>query len=434
MNALKFFVGSLICLAILIALTMTYTRLVGYAPDEDSHFGIASHHIEKGSFPTWEDFRYGSRRGYAYQVFSPVGYWAYGGYALLTAESTKELQGRSKLLRYRAGGLLFAVLQFVLTFLICSYFVSSKTTAMLLSLAINLLPQLRYLHGYVTNDSFAILAGTFAFYVLVRFWKTEHISFWDSSLLGISIGAIAVSKPNTFLIAVSVFLLALVFMYHKPVQGNSRLRHLGIVFALTLSLSIWFYSWLALEIYNGSFWSLTGTGEHQALYQSTFRGRVSQGWAWVGLEKYLSLRAHEWEYLRGTYFGGMSKFSGLTGPILLSWTYIFGIGFALGIVSLLYSLFWSKQNSAHALSILLFGPAVMLLTYLALSIDSFLKIQGRLLLPLMVPTFLFVFFGLSRLFPSTILRPNVSLNLLSLGCSAYMLYGHYVILQPKLGW
>ena len=87
---------------------------------------------------------YGSYRGHAYHLFSPAPYFAYVPFHWIQKRTDVE---RNRITRL--GGIVYAIAQFWVVWLLVSELLGKNGTALLVTLAANLIPEIRHLHGYV---------------------------------------------------------------------------------------------------------------------------------------------------------------------------------------------------------------------------------------------------------------------------------------------
>ncbi|MDP6348353.1 MAG: glycosyltransferase family 39 protein [Chloroflexota bacterium] len=98
-------------------------------------------------------------------------------------------------------------------------------------------PQFTLVFSYVTNDSPAIAASTFAIYSLVRAYQADFASR-DSALLGIALGVVALHKFTGFMI----FPVAALTIVWSLRQTPRRLVRAGVIISvIVLAVSLWWY-------------------------------------------------------------------------------------------------------------------------------------------------------------------------------------------------
>jgi hypothetical protein len=190
-----------------VLVTLAYAVNVEYAPDESSHIRVVEHHSRTLRLSTWEKWRYGDFRGHPYHLFSPVPYAVYVPFHWMRELVDQGEGGESGVEVLRLGGVVFAILQVLITWKIAIRLFGQTWAAGFATLAANLVPQLRYVHGYVNADAFAILLGAVAFYWILRLFDNGEPTLLTSSLVGLTLAAMAHGKYTVFPIAGLLFLV-----------------------------------------------------------------------------------------------------------------------------------------------------------------------------------------------------------------------------------
>ncbi len=344
------------------------------APDEGNHLHMVEHYAVQLRLASWKDTQYGTHRGHAYHLFSPVPYLIYLPFAWIS----KHVDTASKRTVIRLGGCVYALIQFFLCLALTQQIFYSKTVSLLSALSINLIPQLRYIHGYINADSFSICAATFGIVVLFRVVQTTKFHLREGVLVGLALSLIAHAKYNTF--PVGVLLLG-VFLY-RMVKGSEKFsfkwRSIGLALALPLVFSGWFHFWVYKELGNGHI--LAGK-DHLALMRSTFKGEgtLEIPGAYFN-EELTKRRIKELPYVWRTTWGGWRQLGSLPEWYLVSLM----MAYILALFGAVFGMELSGKTICPGVSrlILFATPVLLVSTYLPLALTTELAIQGRLLLQL----------------------------------------------------
>lgn len=365
-----------------VGLTLAFNLGVGYAGDEQSHLHVVEHHSRSISPSPWDEWAYGSDRGHAYHLFSPVPYIAYLPFERI---QEKTQVGRSRVTRL--GGVVYAAAQVLVTWLISVQLLGRTTAALLLTFAVNLIPQLRYLHGYVNADSFTILMGTWAIYLAFKVWDQARIAPALVCAVGLAVAGLAHSKPTAYPIAgllLAVFCVKLLKSSHDLRQ---ILRRLGVVMCLTIVLAGPFH----LHVYNE-----LGTGEVMATATHLeLRGSSSSGLP-RNPEPSFDLPdafiPEEMPLLWLSLWGWLPQHAELPKWHLKVLAALTLVGLIGGLVGLRNSTLLDRRKRF----LLALAPLAFALTYAILLFQPDLRIQGRLLLPAGVGFLFFLVLGLAE--------------------------------------
>jgi hypothetical protein len=117
------------------------------------------------------------------------------------------------------------------------------------------LPPHLYLSAGITNDPLTELCVTAAFYFLLRILQLENAMkkhhFWLYTALGLALGAAMLSKLSALpAVLVFLFVLALHLIQSKNISPRNWLQSVGLVAAICLAVSSWYY--LRLSLHTGS--------------------------------------------------------------------------------------------------------------------------------------------------------------------------------------
>jgi hypothetical protein len=362
-----------------LGLTLAFNLTVGYAGDESNHLRIVSHHSETLRPASWEDWSYGTYRGHAYHLFSPVPYAAYIPFHWVQ-EQTNVARNRIT----RLGGSVYAIAQFWITWLLVSQLIGKNTPALLATLAVNLIPELRHLHGYVNADSFSILMGTWAFYLMVRMRPGERMDLSFVALIGLALAGLAHSKPTAYPIAGVLFGVFCWRLRSHSYSAREVFRRLGIAICIPLVLAGPFHLHVYDELGTGE-WMATAT--HMDLRVSSTSGIAAQ--PRLGLDELFKLRQTQ-RYLIWMSTWGWVPFHGeVPSWLLTSLAWLC----ALGTAGTVYARRGLSPVVARGSLILGLAPLTVLVTLVILGTASALDVQGRLVLPAGVAAVVFVILG-----------------------------------------
>jgi len=363
----KYALGILAAMLIF-GLSICYQRQVGYAPDEGNHIYYVENLAEELSIPDWQAWRYGTYRGHAYHLFSPLPYLPYLIF-YKQIESTKSVRRHfsSEKSFLRLAGLFFTGVQFIVTLLICRYFFRSAVDSVLAALAVNLIPQLRYLHGYVNADSYSVLVGCLACLMIVSLMKERRVNLTNSFSVGLILSLILHAKYPTFMVGAFLFFVFLVYLGAAEETRGAKLRKFSLVLLLPALLGGLFHLSVISELANGN---ILAGGDHLQLMQSTFQGVVVLPSTDGLLENRISALPFLWKSL----WGWAVRFGELP-----NW-YLTAL-FVLCVVALVSFVKNPKEVNLEIWqkAAMLLGFGMMGATYFALALQAGLAIQGRLL-------------------------------------------------------
>lgn len=352
--------------------TVLFAYRLGYAPDEGNHLAMVKHHAETLELATWETWPYGSQRGHAYQLFSPLPYVFHVPFYILgKALYGPRMRGRIKIVT-RLGGLVIAFLQLLVTLRLAELFFE-RWESLLAAAAINLIPQLRYIHAYVNADAASILCASVAALLVAYLIVDQRPATLPMAVVtGLTLAGLAHSKYNAGLIAVVLFATFAVRAFQCSQSWRVRYRLLGIATVLPTLLAGWFQLHVYTELGNGHI--LAGK-DHLALMASTFYGvSATESTSWA-------MRAARVSDLWASIWGDFAHVGILPGAYL---TVLTGIVFA-ACGSLVYVALRAKEPAqTRRTAFLGLGIGTCTATWLALALQPALVIQGRLLLPYVV--------------------------------------------------
>ena len=249
-RALQPGIGALLAACVVVvALSAAFAWSVGRAPDETSHLRMVRHHADHLGFSPVADWSYGNYRGHNYHLFSPVPHAVYVPFQWLS-DAIGPIDGASRPERFvtRLGGLVVAVAQLLVTTALVRRMCRgcSHGQAVAIALAVNLVPQLRYVHAYVTTDAVTVLVATTGFALALRYLQRERITAIDAVAAGAVVGLIAHGRYNAFPVGV-VVLGALLF---AVVRRNGGVRHAFRLIGGALALAVLIAGAFHLHVYN----------------------------------------------------------------------------------------------------------------------------------------------------------------------------------------
>jgi 4-amino-4-deoxy-L-arabinose transferase-like glycosyltransferase len=415
-NRLYFAAATVLSVTVCLAISVVYARGINYAPDEGNHLSMVFHHCDTLTLATWEDMRWGTERGHAYHLFSPLPYLSHilwWRQARLLMDPADWWAARTLV---RFGGIPIAMLQFWLTFLIARLVFRSKWKGLLGALSINLLPQLRYLHGYVNADAASILMATVCAWLLLRLIMGEETTGRTALFIGLALAGLAHAKYNVWIVSAPLFIVFVVRTWHTTGEWRTRLRLIGTAVLIPAILAGWFHLHVYEELANGHV--LAGR-DHQELMRSTFTGVPTRP------GKNLSTRFQELDAVWRTATGTFARKGSL--PRWYRNTLLAGSLLGTAAVFLVFSRRRTKISRVLALYCAT-GLAILISTYVFLSMQPELHIQGRLLLGFL-PFSPVLLWGIEHLLRDLALF-RVFQSALFVGFIAFMLAGN--ILMTRL--
>jgi len=432
--------GSII---LLLSLSFYFLIKVGYAPDEGNHYTIVQHHAQSLTLSDINKWQFGTERGHAYYLFSPVPYVLHaithriGG--SLPKPKFLNLSRRSVNYKHayaRTAGLIWSCIQYLLTLCICLYFFKSLNLALLITFGINLLPQLRYLHGYINADTYTILTSTLAFYVSLKVLdEQERSPLKYSVLVGVTSALVLHGKLTGFISFGMLAIIYLLNLYNQDIALSTKVRTLAIAILIPVYLAGWFHLWVFRELANGH---ILGVYDMFLLMNSTFKGTVSPV---VDFSLFNILKL-DIQFTWKSYWGWLVRHAELPNWYLISVFYycLSGTGATLffiikyrffGIIFRNDEVLKPKKSSFSPIELaFLFGPVVGLLTLLILSTKPGSGgIQGRLLLGTVVPFLLCVVFGMDNILKTLLGDQKGRYTGISLFMSLFLLGNILLLIQ-----
>ena len=267
---------SIVSVAVIITLSclisLFYSIRIGYAPDEGNHVYMARHVANHFRLATTEEWAYTTYRGHPYHLYSPVPYVLHVPTVLLDQHFGfgHGFWGNDRTVR-RLGGLVYAALQVIVTWLLGVALFGRTWTAVTFTSAVTMVPQLRYMHSYVNADSYTILIASVILMLSVRVIRDCRIDLGRSVMFGLAFAAMAHGKYNGWpvaLIAMMTFCLVIIRQWPGLLAAY---RQIGIALALPLLLAGPFYLHVFNLLDNGH---ILAEEEHVQLIHSTFRGVI----------------------------------------------------------------------------------------------------------------------------------------------------------------
>src|SRR5205085_1932458 len=149
-------------------------------------------------------------------LLSPFPYVVYVPFQVLAEHLRFAAATAPSVFTARLGGVMFAVAQLGVTWALARRMCprGHRVEVLLVAVAANLVPQLRFIHGYVNADAMTILAATACFAVALRVLDVSlssrasgaaRVTLVDASLLGLAIALAALSHYNAFGAALVAF-------------------------------------------------------------------------------------------------------------------------------------------------------------------------------------------------------------------------------------
>lgn len=369
-DLLLFALGALL----LVAVSSVMAWRLDYAPDETSHLHVVDTLVEERRPLTWEDTRYREYRGHAYHLYSPLAYLPYVP-AHWAADAIGPVEGATHpdRLIIRFGAWSIAVAQLAATWSLVRHLRRSSTArqALVIAVAVNLLPQLRYMHAYVTTDGMTVLAATVAVAVAARILQRQRVGVVDGLLAGLAIAFCAHVRYNALLVAGTVVLALVWRAVRSPAPWRPRLRPLGVAIAVALALSAPFHLWVYQEQANRQ---LTASTSHEQLRESTFLGRLTED---VSTAELIRIRREHIDPVGTGIWLRFQRYHAISTSTwrILAFLTVLGLAAALGSRGL--------GRSMKALVVALAGAFV--LTWVAMAAQWPFTGHGRFLLPAGLP-------------------------------------------------
>ena len=365
-DVVLFVVGAVV----LVVISSVISWRVGYAPDETSHLTVVDVLADHGRPLTWEDTRYGADRGHAYHLYSPVSYLPYVP-ARWLADAIGPMDGAThpNHVIVRFGAWPIAVAQLAVTWNLIRRVLrgSPASLALAVAFAANLLPQLRYMHAYVTTDGMTVLAGTVAVAVAARVLQRPKIEPVDGVLSGLAIALCGHVRYNALIVA-SVVVLALVWRVVRSDQRwRPRLRPLAVALAIALVLAAPFHIWVYQEQANRHW---TASASHESLRESTFLGGFTDD---VSTAELVRIRRSEVDAIGQGFWLGFQKYH------LIS--YRDSRNLTMAIVVGLGAVFASRRITRSIKVLTLVLVAAFFATWVAMAAQWPFTGHGRFLLP-----------------------------------------------------
>lgn len=410
-------IGLGLALLVCLGITLAFDFTVGYAADESSHLHMVEHHSKSLDYASWEDWTEGSYRAHAYHLFSPLPYLVYVPFHWIQQRTDVP---RNRITRL--GGCVYAVAQFWVTWLLVSQLLGRTGTALLATLAANLIPELRHLHGYVNADSFAILTGTFAFYLIFRMRDGERMRLSLTAWVGLSLAGLAHAKPTAYPIA---GVLLAVFAWRLRSYDYSRrelLRRIGIAVCIPIALALPFHLHVYRELGTGE-WMAAAT--HLDLSTTTNHGLIDR--RPLDLGKQLQFHWSRAYTIWMTTWGWVPWHAEIPSWIL---TQVSRLGI-LGVLGAVVAPRALAPLVVRRSLLLALPPLTLVFTLVVLIFQSGLQIQGRLLLPAGVAALVFLILGGAALLRRLSgISPEHSIAAVSILWIALLAWGNLRLLVP----
>lgn len=259
----------------LLAISTALAWNLSYAADEGSHYAMVHFQARNLGLADWRLFEYGALRGHLYNLYSPVPYLPYLPFDWLSSVvGPFPGAGKPPYFIVRLGGLVVALAQFAVVLALVRRMIRRATPLQVVAVAfaVNLLPQLRYLHATINSDGMTILVATLGFAVALRLLQRPAVTTGDAALVGATLGAGAHMRYNSF-IALSVLVVVFgVLVFLRPSTWHAKLRFLGLAVAIPLLVAAPFHLRVMSELGDGH---VLASSDHEALRSSTFDGVVS---------------------------------------------------------------------------------------------------------------------------------------------------------------
>jgi hypothetical protein len=372
-------VGTFVLFAISTALAW-YLRS---APDEASHSTVVQHYAHHIGWMTWQEWQYGSQRGHGYNLFTPLPYVPYLPFQYLVDRASALQSSSHPLFLPRLGGLTIAFAQLWLTVSVVRRMCirCSRVAILAVALAVNLIPQLRYIHAYLNADAMTILAATAAFLCALRVLQREHLNLVDALLVGLTLALVAYVRYNAFSVGAVLLVVFAVRVFRSSDAVRTRLRFMGVAVALPVLLAGGFHLHVYNELQNGH---VLATVDNEQLADSTFKGKLTTA---------ASLEARVKRQVRQAPNVWMSTWDWYVDYVELRgiWLWLLLLGSLVGLGGLLWPTGHMVSTSGRWIGIVAVGT--FLANWIVIASQRLTGVTGRFLLPAGVVAFAAVILG-----------------------------------------
>ena len=175
-----------------------------------------------------------------FEMFQPPLYYVLSAVAL-SARGLTTADGLAVAV-LRLLTMLFGIANFALAFLGLRLLFPNRTGRQLVGLILAaFLPMQLYLSHYVTNETLAATLVTATVYFGLRVLQTESASMFQYVGLGLCMGAAMLAKATSFLLVPALFGALMIKLAVARPQLATRLRHLGLMFAVFFAVCGWHY-------------------------------------------------------------------------------------------------------------------------------------------------------------------------------------------------
>ena len=319
------------------------------APDEDSHKFMITHQANNLSPVGWQDMEWGIDRGHSYYLYSSIPYYIYAPFERLQeAIGPVDSAARPDRVITRIGGaLVFGATQLALTLLIVRRMRKdfSNEMVILVALAANLLPQLRYQHAYLNTDSFTILAATACFALALRLWQRSGVGLVDALLVGGAFAAVAHGRYNGFAGAAVLAGVFGVCVFRRSEGVRVRLRLIGLALAIPVLLAAPVHLAIYNELRNDH---VIASTDHDQMARSTFSARIP---ATPTLDDQISAWFDDAGFTWQSTFSSIQGYSELAEP----WIWVFALLCVAGTAGLVLRRPELLTGSGRAIGLLAVG-------------------------------------------------------------------------------
>ena len=398
-------------------------------PDEENHYRLIREMADAGGWPLF--------KGYAAGAFAGLPIRAQVAYEL--TPNLSAIPAAIMLHTFGSGDIAFDVhlvrlinvalfpLTLALAYLTLRRLFPASVLLRIWPLAIMAtVPQFTLVFSYVTNDSPAIAASTFAIYALVRAYQAEFANR-DSVLLGVALGLVALHKFTGFMIFPVSALMILWTLRRTP----RRLLTVGlIVTAAVLVIALWWYVRM-LVVYGDPF----GIATTQAAVDASGGAPIPHR------DRGYSI----WRFLTETEWVGenFATFWGGYGQVKLklpATAYLLFAGLsALGLAGLVArSVAWLRHRPpASLINAIPVGMAMLFFGLLTLSVWSSysvdMALHGRYLFPEFLPFVILLGLGLATYAPLLQKARPVVAATIPLMVAGNLIYTLQVIVPDVIG-
>ena len=442
----------------------------GAPPDEKERFKIVEFIVKHGKLPHGGDpeiLLYGWGFSYGFQpILSYIFSAGIVKVVSLVSDSAYIIEVAGRFFNVLLGVMMAAVV-----WKLSSRLFKERSTSLLFTFLVCLLPQCMFMHTYVNVDSLALLSSGIIVYAWIEGLETKwnRRSCW---ILGIGMGLCAMSYYDAYgflLCSIPVFVQSFV---HKKTDGKGieiewkeMIRKGLLAGGIAFVIAGWWFIRSAI-LYDGDFLGLRTRDEYAEMYAFKWlKPSSAPTWHNAGFSMWDMMTQTTYFLLLARSFVGMFEHMSL---VLLPWMYpvyyaIFIIGFVGAVIALVQSRWKRKKNAGAGMAgtDIQTGSKISTMTdgILAMKIDRQSSIifhicmvaciiipnilclwasydvdyqpQGRYILPMIIPFMYVVAYGI-RCLASAAFRKDERLGNAIIFCAAIFVLVLALIVYKKI--